>query len=141
MNRSARLLLVGTGALLLAGCGPQEPPTQRYRSDSFLFRVSSEPLPPYAREDITYKVTVREKDSNQPIENGEGRIFAESRDGKRTWGPLEPGPEVGTYYGKLNYLTAGEWAVGIQFRRDSTQQLERVDWMQEVRSERNPAVP
>jgi hypothetical protein len=28
--------------------------------------------------------------------------------------------------------------VGIRFRRDSTAQLERIDWMQEVVGERNP---
>jgi hypothetical protein len=38
----------------------------------------------------------------------------------------------------VSYLLAGEWAVGIRFRRDSTAPLERIDWMQDVRPERNP---
>ena len=127
------LLVAAAG---LTACSPPETPSQRYRSETYVFRVSSEPAPPYAREDIRYKVVIRDKESNQPIEAGEGHIFAESRDGKKTYDALEGGPEVGTYYGKLSYLTAGEWAVAIRFRRDTTQRLERIDWMQEVKSER-----
>ena len=63
-------------------------------------------------------------------------IAAQSRDGVRTWDALIPGPEVGTYYGNLRFLTAGDWAVAIQFRRDSTAPLERIDWMQAIRNER-----
>ena len=140
MSRAAPGALRPTVALLcvalLAACGPSAPPAQRYRSETYVFRVSSEPLPPYAREDIRYRVIIRDKESNQPIEAGEGRIFAESRDGKKTYDALEPGPEVGTYYATLNYLTSGEWAVAIQFRRDSTQRLERIDWMQQIMPER-----
>jgi hypothetical protein len=34
-------------------------------------------------------------------------------------------------------VTAGDWAIAIQFRRDSTKPLERIDWMQQVRGERD----
>lgn len=105
-------------------------------SDSFIIRVSSEPVPPHARERNLYKVVVLDRKTNQPIENGEGRIFATSRDAVNVWDGLAAGPEVGTYYGTLNFITAGDWAVAVQFRRDSTQRLERVDWMQDVRAER-----
>ena len=77
---------------------------------------------------------------NWPIENGEGRIFATSRDAVNVWDGLAAGPEVGVYYGTLNFITAGDWALAVQFRRDSTQRLERVDWMQDVRAERE-AIP
>ena len=100
------------------------------------FRVLPDPAPPYARERITYKVVVRDSKTGQPIEGGEGQIFASSRDGKDIYDSLEPGPELGTYYGKLNFVTAGEWAVAIRFRRDSTKKLERLDWMQEVGASR-----
>lgn len=97
------------------------------------FRISTDPIPPRAREDVLYKVVVRDKTTGTPIEGGEGRIFATSRDGANTWDALTAGPEPGTYYGKLRYITSGDWAIAIQFRRDSTRVLERIDWMQGVR--------
>jgi hypothetical protein len=98
-------------------------------------------MPPFARERTVFKIVVIDKKSNEPMESGEGRIFAESRDGAKTWDALTRGPEVGTYYGKLSFITAGDWAVAVQFRRDSTAPLERIDWMQQVRAERDTAKP
>jgi hypothetical protein len=137
--RVAAVLAAG----LAAACEPAEPRTNELRmwTDDMALRVSADPSPPRAREPVIYKVVVRDKESGQPIEGGEGRIFATSRDGASTWYPLEPGPELGTYYGRLKYITAGEWAVAIQFRRDSTKKLERMDWMQEVAAERATATP
>jgi hypothetical protein len=102
-------------------------------TDSLAFRISMDPLPPRANEPILYKIVVRDKDSGAPVEGGEGRIFAMSRDSVRTWDALEPGPELGTYYARLRFVTAGQWAVGMQFRRDSLHPIERMDWMQDVR--------
>lgn len=129
--------LIPAIVLALVACGPSQKNTDlRQWTDDLTFRISTDPLPPRAREKIIYKVVVQDKESNQPIERGEGRIFATSRDGANTWDALEPGPEPGTYYGSLKFITAGDWAVAIQFRRDSTQKLERVDWMQSVRAAR-----
>ena len=123
--------------LALVACGPTQKNTDlRQWTDDLTFRISTDPIPPRAREKILYKVVVQDKESSQPIERGEGRIFASSRDGASSWDALEPGPEPGTYYGTLRFITAGDWAVAIQFRRDSTQKLERVDWMQSVRAAR-----
>ena len=61
-----------------------------------------------------------------------------TREGANTWDSFVAGPEVGTYYANLNYVVSGDWAVAIQFRRDSTHTLERADWMQEVAPERSP---
>ena len=88
-----------------------------------------------------YKVLIRDRESRQPIEGGEGQIFANNRDGASTWDGLAKGPEIGTYYGKLNFVTAGDWAIAIRFRRDSTARLERTDWMQDVLAERQSAIP
>ena len=135
-----RMLALAAGAALaaLAACGPtQAAPGYRARTDSFVIRVSANQMPPYAREKTQFKVVVRDRKSDQPIENGEGRIYAQNQDGKREWDVLLPGPEVGTYYGTLSFLTSGEWAMGIQFRRDSTQQLEKIDWTQQVLAERS----
>jgi hypothetical protein len=81
---------------------------------------------------------ILDSDTGQPIEGGEGQIFAQNRQGKQTWDSFVAAPEVGTYTAKLSYLTAGQWAVGIRFRRDSTAALERIDWMQDVKNDRNP---
>ena len=135
--RSIRLTLGAAALVLLGACGPsQQDLSMRQWTEDMAFRISSDPVPPYAREKIRYKVQVRDSKTGEPIEGGQGRIFASSRDGANTWDPLLPGKELGTYYGTLNYVTAGEWAVAIQFRRDSTRKLERMDWMQEVFPER-----
>ena len=136
-SRFRRLASLVPLAAALA-CGPSQPNTDtRMWTDDMAFRISVDPLPPRARERIVYKVVVSDKKSGQPIEHGEGRVFAMSRDSTRVWDSLEPGPELGTYYATLSFVTAGEWAIGLQFRRDSTKPLERMDWMQDVRGARS----
>ena len=135
MRSAARgaLLIATLGTLFLgADCGPPRRPEIRQGSKSYLFNITSDPIPPHAREDVIYTVTVRDRESGQPIETGEGRIFATSKDGANTDDGLAKGKEVGTYYGRLFFPTTGDWAVALQFRRDSTQRLERVDWTQAV---------
>ena len=123
--------------LLAAACGGTgKEPGIRMFSATYVMQVSSDPMPARAREPVVYKIIVRDRKTAEPIENGEGRIFATSRDGVNVWDSFTLGPELGTYYGKLRFITAGDWAVAIQFRRDSTHRLERVDWMQDVRAER-----
>jgi hypothetical protein len=134
LARARAGLAVAASLAALAACGPSQPNTDvRMWTDDMAFRISTDPLPPRAREPIVYKVVVRDKESGQPIERGEGRIFAMNRDSTRVWDVLAAGPELGTYYATLNFITAGEWAIGLQFRRDSTKALERMDWMQDVR--------
>lgn len=129
-SRAAALALA---AVALTSC-EQTPRALENRqwSDTFAFRITVEPSPPRAIEDAMYKVVVQDKKTGEPIETGEGRIFATSRDGANTDDGLAKGKEVGTYYGRLFYPTTGDWAVALQFRRDSTQRLERVDWVQAV---------
>ena len=104
----------------------------RQWSDSFAFRVTVDPTPPRAVEDARYKIVVQDKKTGEPIETGQGRIFATSRDGANTDDGLQKGKEIGTYYGRLFYPTTGDWAIALQFRKDSTSKLERVDWVQSV---------
>ncbi|MDQ3698209.1 MAG: hypothetical protein M3373_09315 [Gemmatimonadota bacterium] len=142
MTGFRRSVLLAAALATLVACGSPRPRAgYRAFSDSYVFRIDADPQPPFAREDIRYKVVVLDKDTNQPIENGEGRIFAESRDGKRTWDGFAAGPEVGTYHAKLSYLTAGDWAVALEFRRDSAAAIERIDWMQQVQAERETVTP
>jgi hypothetical protein len=139
-QRTARLLSAAV-ALAVACGGETGPRPLRQITDSYLFTITPDQSPPYAREDILYKVLVRDRESRQPIDAGEGQIFANNRDGASTWDGLAKGPEIGTYYGKLNFVTSGDWAIAIRFRRDSTSKLERTDWMQDVLAERQPTTP
>ena len=140
MTTRGRLAFVGVvlAAAGFAACEPGErrPPEMRLWTDTYEYILSTEPSPPRARERTVYKVVVLDKESRQPVEGGEGQVFASSADGKNIYDGLVPGPELGTYYGTMNYLTAGDWAVAVRFRRDSTKPLERADWMQSVRAAR-----
>jgi hypothetical protein len=120
--------------LLLAACKTERDKalTNRQWSDTFAFRITVEPTPPQHLTPAMYKIVVQDKKTGEPIETGEGRIFATSQDGANTDDGLAKGKEVGTYYGRLFFPTTGDWAVALQFRRDSTQRLERVDWIQGV---------
>ena len=125
--------LIGVTLALFTSCRPEAPDLSfRAETDDMRFTVLPDPVPPRARETITYKVVVRDNKTGQPIETGQGRIFATSMDKASTYDALLPGQGLGTYYGKLSFITSGPWAVAIQFRRDSTKPLERLDWMQEV---------
>jgi hypothetical protein len=139
---SAAALTWALATALLAGaaCGePQDPSLVRLWTSDFEVRVTSDVSPPRALERITYTVVVLDKETQEPIANGEGRIFATNADGKNTWNGLTYGPEVGTYRTEMTFVTAGEWALGLQFRRDSTVPLQRtMDWRQTVRNEVAP---
>jgi hypothetical protein len=138
--RRSYAFVVLAATVLAAGCGPtaDQSPGFRQRSESYTFRVSSNVLPPAAREPIEYTVVILDRETGQPVENGEGQLFAQNITGKKTYDALAAAPEAGTYTATVSYLLAGEWAVAIRFRRDSLAPLERIDWMQEVMSERNP---
>ena len=132
------MLLAGTLGLLVMGadCGPPRRPEIRQGSKSYLFNITSDPIPPHAREDVIYTVTVRDRESGQPIETGEGRIFANTLEGARTYDGFTKAPAIGTYTAKLRFVAAGQWAIGIQFHSDSTKPLEKTEWMQDVLQER-----
>ena len=142
-GRARRLVSLAGGLALLgaASCGPPRHPELRQGTESYFFTITSDPIPPRAREDVIYKITVKDKKTGQPIDLGEGRIFANTRDGARTWDGFSKAPEVGTYSAKLNYVTSGQWAVGIQFHSDSTKPLEKTEWMQDVLPERPGSTP
>ena len=137
-----RALLV-VMVLLAVACRPREDRERQLRlnSNSYAFTIVPSEAPPRARESTLYKVVVRDRKSRQPIETGEGQIFANNEAGAGTWDGFTKGAELGTYYGKLNFVTAELWAVAIRFRRDSLHPLEKVEWLQDVINERQPAVP
>ncbi|MFN0100180.1 MAG: hypothetical protein ACKVS7_16040 [Gemmatimonadaceae bacterium] len=143
---TARRRLVATllpVVAVLMSCGPASPPgVLRTATEDFEFRISADVMPPRAIERITYTVVVRDRKTQEPIANGEGRIFATNSDRKTVYNGFTYGPEVGTYRATITFVTAGEWAMGIQFRRDSTQALQRThDWRQQVKNEVAPGPP
>ncbi len=143
MRRATSLrALASFGAVLLAvaACSFERPvPEMRLYTDDFAFRVTFEPMPPRSIEETKFRVVVRDKKTGQPIEAGQGRIFATNEDRHSIDNGLTPGAELGTYYTTLKFVNAGPWAMGLQFRRDSTQRLQRTnDWMQDVLPDSGP---
>jgi hypothetical protein len=143
VSRTAARVLVVAAAVALAAC---EPGSGARVSDirggeTMALRISFDPTPAYAREKIQYRVVVQDRESGQPIENGWGQVYATSRDGKNVYDNLVAGTQLGAYFGTLNFLTSGTWAVAVRFRRDSLAPLETVEWMQEVHAERSPEFP
>jgi len=134
---AALAIVAGSGAAC-TGKVDERYLTNRQWTDDMQFVITSVPLPPSAIERVRYKIVAQDKRTKEPIETGEGRLFASSRDKANTWDGLEKGAEPGTYYANLFYVTAGQWAVALEFRRDSTKRLERMDWTQDVRAEREP---
>jgi hypothetical protein len=141
-GRALRLLVVVTAWLAAACATSSGPPELRLYTDDLAFRVSFDPTPPRALDDVRFRVVVRDRKTGQPIENGQGRIFATNEDRHSIDNGLTAGPEVGTYYTTLRFVNAGPWALGLQFRRDSTQRLQRTnDWMQDVFPDTGPPYP
>ena len=136
-----RLSLVLVLAALVASCGGNPKATElRLWSDNYAFRVTMDPMPPRALEPIVYRVVVQDKKTGQPIETGEGRIFATSADRANSSDGFKKEQELGTYSGRLFFATTGDWAAAIQFRRDKDPRLplERVDWIQGVQPASEP---
>lgn len=128
-------------ATVVASCSPNPRALDlRLWSDDYAFRVTSDPMPPLALEPITYRIVVQDKKTGQPIETGEGRVFATSPDHANTNDGLKKEKELGTYSARIFYPTSGDWAAAIQFRRekDPRMPLQRVDWTQAVRPATEP---
>jgi hypothetical protein len=130
-----RLALAAALAAALTSCGSNPKALElRLWSDSYEFRVTMDPMPPRALEPVTYRLVIQDKKTRQPIDSGEGRIFATSVDRANTSDGLKKEKELGAYSGKLFFATSGDWPAAIQFRREKNPRLplERVDWTQTV---------
>lgn len=129
------IVVAVAGMVFAAGCAPSKPITdERLWTDDYEIRVSVDPMPPRAGDAANFTVYIRDKKTREPIVNGQGRIFATNSDKHSIYNGFTYGPEVGTYHTHLLFVTAGEWALGVQFRRDSTLALQQsLDWRQSVR--------
>ncbi|GLC27591.1 hypothetical protein [Roseisolibacter agri] len=137
VGRAAQSLGMAGLLAAAAACGPAEPQPLRHWTPHYEFRMTIDPRPPHANEPTVYRVVVLDRETKQPIEGGEGQIFATSEDRVNRYDSFTPAPEVGTYIARITFVTAGDWKVGMRFRRDSTQAIERVeDWVQTVAAPR-----
>jgi hypothetical protein len=137
--RGRAILAAVAGVLAIAACAPTDAaPVNGIRqgTQSYLFTITAESLPPHALDSVRYTVYVVDKKTKQPIQGGEGQIFAEHEMGPYTWDGFAYGPGVGAYHGILRFAIQGQWSMALRFRRDSLSPLERVDWIQDVREER-----
>jgi len=149
----ASAVLSSTALVLcvLSSCnsGPYKPPALHEYSTDYDFTIQPDQAPPHARDDVHYSIQIFDRKTRQPIENGEGQLFAgkpiddqvPTGPQSKTWDGMAYGPEAGTYHAKLNFVVPGTWAVAIRFRRDSLHALERIDWMQDVIAERPSTIP
>jgi len=147
----ATLVCVALVASVAESCSrePPGPPALHEYSTSYDFTIRPDQAPPHARDDVHYSITVLDRKTRQPIENGDGQLFAgkpidpdvPSGPQSRTHDGFAYGPEVGVYHAKLSFVIPGTWAVAIRFRRDSLHPLERIDWMQDVINERPSNIP
>ena len=136
-RRIAASVLVWALAGVASCGGPDHQLELRQGTDTYKFVITSDPIPPHAREDVIYTIKVTDRKTGQPIETGEGRIFANTREGARTYDGFVKAPQVGAYSAKLNYVSAEQWAVGIQFHSEASRPLEKTEWMQDVLPERS----
>ena len=118
---------------LACGPGPKLGETRAW-SDHYSFRITPDMVPPRANESVHFRIVVQEKQTGQPIEAGEGGIYAQTQDGAKADDGLKKEREAGTYSARLNFLIGGDWAMGLQFRREKNPKMamERVNWIQAV---------
>ena len=139
--RWTQLILLTVIAVASAACGTtgKVKGELRFVTDSFMIRVIPELLPTRALEPVYWRVVVNERKTGTPVQGGEGRIFATSKDRHSIANGLEETEELGTYRTHLLFVTAGMWAMAVQFRRDSSMTLQRTsDWTQQLLSGDEP---
>jgi hypothetical protein len=135
---SSYVLALGLVAAFASCEGKRGPVALRLWSDNYAIRITTDPVPPRAIEDVVYKIVVQDKKTGEPIERGQGRIYGTSIDRANVNDGLAKGKEIGTYYAHILFPTTGDWAMGLQFRRDSLSKLEAVNWIQTVNNATGP---
>jgi len=139
--RWSRQILLLALPFVGAACAADKRPRGelRMKTESFAILISPETRPTRALEPIYWNVVVHDRETGTPIQGGQGRIFATSKDRKSIANGLEETGQLGTYRTNLMYVTAGMWAMAMEFRRDSTLPLQRTeDWTQDILSANEP---
>ena len=144
INASTRLGLFASAfvaGIVLTACDAAPRPRSELKlaTDSFRIRISPESTPTRALEPTYWRVVVHDINTGAPIQGGQGRVFATNRDRKTVANGLEETGELGTYRTNLMFVTAGMWAMSLEFRRDSTLPLQRTqDWTQDILAANEP---
>ena len=134
-----RLALVALVAAAAACGGPsgEQPHGIPVYSAHYAMRLITDPERAHARERTKFKIVVRDRQTGQPVDGGEGLLYGNTKDPDvKVWDSFVAGPEPGTYYATVNFIIADNWYMAIRFHKDSTQRLEQVDWVQQVFAER-----
>ena len=100
-------------ALLAAACrpGPRDL-SMKFLTEDMELRVLPDPVPPRAREPVRYKIVISDKETGEPIESGQGQIFATSESNIDAFDPLVKGPEIGRIRHDA-FHNGGQWAMAI----------------------------
>src|SRR5687767_1279721 len=108
MRRAIAVVVVGLGMLTACNRKPRDL-SIRQPTHSYWFVIKADEIPPYANEVVNYTVTVLDRKTEQPVQHGEGQIYAQFAPGGRpyTWDGFVYGPEVGTYHAKLRFVISG----------------------------------
>jgi hypothetical protein len=97
---------------------------------SYLLEITTPGTPPRVGEAVTYAFFVRDRKTGQPIEAGEGHVFA--RAASDLVATLVKAPQVGRYQATLRFPRGGGWQVGVWFRDSSAGSAELTRWSQQV---------
>jgi hypothetical protein len=128
-----RCILAACSLLATSACeGTGSPNALRQGTPSYLLSITVPATPPVVQDDVTYVISVRDRSTGQPIETGEGRLFA--RSAEQIVSPLIKAPQVGQYRATVRFPHAGAWMLGIRFREPRVKELELTQWGQLVRS-------
>jgi hypothetical protein len=130
-------IVAAIGLLAAGGCGSTQAPSElRQSTHSYQFSITVPAGPPIAADSVTYIIAVRDRNNDQPIETGEGRLFA--RSGEQIVAPLIKAPQVGQYRATIQFPHAGDWVLGIRFRSPGATEMELTQWGQQVRTAEGP---
>jgi len=120
-----RVAFPALAVAVVIACGPAQPQAKGIPvySDHYAMRLITDPERAHALEKTKYKVVVRDKQTGQPVDGGEGLLYGNTKDPDvKVWDSFVAGAEPGTYYATVH--------------KDSAQRLEQVDWVQQVFAER-----
>ena len=114
------------------------PPELRQGTQSYMFTITSDPIPPHAREDVIYTITVKDREDG-PADRDRRRAHLREHARRRPHVRRLREGAAGRHVLRpsCNFVTSGQWAIGIQFHSDSTKPLEKTEWMQDVLPERS----
>jgi hypothetical protein len=130
-------LVMACSVVLSSACNNSRPYEVFAFSEGYRISVTADSMPPHAQDDMNWRVRVQDAKTGQPIEGGEGMVWARTRNSTHeVRARIHPGPELGIYRGKLMLVMAGDWQMGVQFRRDSTAPWASLDWIQSVKAPR-----